>query len=136
MKINYALVSRSLIALLFVFAGVEKLLNFNGTSGFVGTLPGLSIPILATIATAIVIVIEIPIALAFAWGYKLCTTGTILIGFTVLVTILVHNHLPADLVMIMKNIAIIGGILGAITLCDCGNCPMGHGAKSNKGIRS
>lgn len=125
MKINYALISRSLIAVLFVFAGIQKLMNFTGTSGFIGSLPGMSVPMLATLVTVVVIIIEIPVALAFAWGYKLCTTGMILIGFTVLATILVHNNLPGDMVMILKNIAIIGGILGAVTMCGCGKCPMG-----------
>lgn len=136
MKINYSFVSRSLIALLFVVAGVQKAMSFTGMSGFVGSLPGfsdISSPMVAMIATAIVIIIEVPLALAFAWGYRLCTTGMILIGFTVLATALVHNHWPMDMVMILKNIAIIGGILGATTMCGCGKCPMGKECKMCKG---
>lgn len=132
MKINFALISRSLIALLFVVAGVQKVMSFSGIAGFVGSLPlfsGLSSPLIATIATAIVIIIEIPVALAFAWGYRLCTTGMILIGFTVAATVLVHNNFPGDMVMVLKNIAIIGGILGATMSCTCGKCPMGKEGK-------
>lgn len=123
MKINYALISRSLIALLFVVAGVQKLMNFSMTSDYIGSLPGLSS--LAVIATAIIIIIELPVALAFAWGYKICATGMTLIGFTLLATIFVHNNLPQDLVMILKNLAIIGGIMSCILACNCGKCPAG-----------
>lgn len=132
MKINYAFISRSLIALLFVVAGVQKVMSFSGITGFVGSLPlfsGLSSPIIATIATALVIIIEIPVALLFAWGYRLCTTGMILIGFTIAATVLVHNNFPADMVMVLKNIAIIGGILAATMACTCGKCPMGKEGK-------
>jgi putative oxidoreductase len=123
MKINYALISRSLIALLFVVAGVQKLMNFSMTSEYIGSLP--LVGGLAAIATAIVIVIELPVALAFAWGYRVCATGMTLIGFTLLATLLVHNHLPQDLVMILKNLAIVGGIMSCILACNCGKCPMG-----------
>lgn len=135
MKINYAFISRSLIALLFVVAGVQKAMSFSGITGFIGSLPpfaGIGSPVLAMIVTALVIIIEIPVALAFAWGYRLCTTGMILIGFTVIATVLVHNNLPGDMVMILKNIAVIGGILGATTMCGCGKCPMGKSCKDCK----
>lgn len=128
MKINYACVSRALIALLFVVAGVQKVMSFDGITGFIGSLPpfaGMGSPVLAMIVSVLVIIIEIPVALAFAWGYRICTTGMILIGFTVLATVLVHNNLPGDMVMILKNIAIIGGILAAMGQCSCGKCPMG-----------
>lgn len=134
-KKGFSGTSRALIATLFVVAGVQKVMEFSGISGFVGSLPGfanIGSPLIATIATAIVIIIEIPVALLFAWGYRLCTTGMILIGFTVLATILVHNHLPADMVMILKNIAIIGGILSATGSCNCGKCPMGKMCKDCK----
>ncbi len=119
MKINYALISRSLIALLFVVAGVQKLMNFSATSA---SIDSLGVP-LAPLATLIVIAIEIPVALAFAWGYRTCIAGWILIGFTALVTVMVHGNIGQgmNLVMALKNIAIIGGILLAITACVCGD---------------
>lgn len=135
MKINYSFIARALIATLFVVAGVQKIMSFSGVTGFVGSLPlfaGLDSSIVATIATALVVIIEIPVALAFAWGYRLCTTGMILIGFTALATVLVHNNLPGDMVMILKNIAIIGGILAATCSCTCGKCPMGKMCKDCK----
>lgn len=126
MKINYALTSRSLIALLFVIAGIQKITGFQMTSDFIGQILHVSSPSLAAIATLVVIAIEVPVAISYAlaWKYPVCVTGGILAGFTVLATLLVHNHLPADLVMILKNIAIVGGILATMTACDCGTCPV------------
>jgi putative oxidoreductase len=122
MKINYAFVSRSLIALLFVFAGVQKLMEFSGMTTYIGSL---GVP-LATIVTALVIVIEIPVALAFAWGYRVCAMGSILIGFTILTILVVHHDLnvASNIMMALKNIAIIGGIMATIQACGCEKCKM------------
>ena len=123
MKINYALTSRILIALLFVVAGVQKIIGFQMMVGYIGSL-GFPLP---AIITALVIIIEIPVAIAFAYGYRVCMMGMILIGFTALATIIVHRNISdgTNMVMALKNIAIIGGILSAIMTCDCGKCPMG-----------
>ncbi|MEN9880883.1 MAG: hypothetical protein RLZZ308_66 [Candidatus Parcubacteria bacterium] len=123
-NIDYALVSRSLIALLFVVAGINKITQFTQTSGFIGSL-GIPAPAIATIA---VILIEVPVALLFAYGYKVRETGYTLIAFTVLATLIVHkDYFGNDMVMVLKNISIIGGIMAAIA-CTCANCTV-HGKK-------
>lgn len=116
----YGLVSRVLIALLFVVAGVMKVMGFAGTVGYVGSL-GVPLPVVATL---LVILVEIPVAIAFAWGYKTCTMGWILVGFTALATLLAHRDFSQgqNMLMALKNIAIIGGILSVISTCDCGKC--------------
>lgn len=121
----YALAARSLIALLFVVAGIQKAMNFEQTSGFVGTLVPSS---LADIITALVIVIEVPVALAFAWGWRTWLMGWTLAGFTLLATLMVHRDLQAgaNMIMALKNLAVIGGIMLAIGgkdgSCVCGVC--------------
>lgn len=119
MKINYAFASRALIALLFVVAGAQKLMDFTGTVSIVEGL-GVPFPMLATI---LVILVEVPVALAFAFGYKVRMTGWLLVGFTVLTTLLVHRDFSNQLHMLMtlKNIAIIGGIMSVIGCC-CNAC--------------
>ncbi len=119
MKINYALVSRSLIALLFVVAGYQKLTNFTST---VEGITQMGLPF-ASLVTILVIIIEIPVALLFAYGYKTRKAGYTLIAFTVLTILLVHKDvsIPINVIMILKNIAIIGGIMAAIE-CTCGEC--------------
>lgn len=124
MKINYSTVSRALIALLFVVAGVQKIMQFSGTSGFIGSL-GVPMPV---IATALVIIIEVVVALMFVFCRKsLCMSGSVLIAFTILATLLVHRDFAVGqhMTMALKNIAIIGGIMLAMTGCGCGKCPMG-----------
>lgn len=122
MKITNVCVYRSLIALLFVVAGIQKLMSFSDISGFIGSL-GVPAPALAAI---IVIIIEVPVTLAFAWGYKTRQTGYVLIAFTILATLLVHrDYFGADLVNVLKNIAIIGGIMAAIT-ATCKDCMTHH----------
>lgn len=120
MKINYPLLSRVLIALLFVVAGVQKLMGFDGTAMYIGSL-GVPLPVIATV---LVILVEIPVALAYAWGYRVCITGGILVGFTVLATILAHRDIATgmNLIMVLKNIAIVGGILATTGTCSCGRC--------------
>ena len=111
---------RSLIALLFVVAGIAKLTDFSGT---VATVREVGIP-LAPLVVLMVIIIEIPVAIAFALGYRVCATGWTLIVFTALATILMHGNLQGlNLVMALKNLAIIGGILLAVNECVCGVCP-------------
>lgn len=112
MSKHYGMIARSLIALLFVVAGVQKAMNFTGT---VGMVESLNVP-LATLAALLVIIVEVPVALAFAWGYKVKETGWTLIAFTIIATLLVHFKVT-ELVAALKNIAIIGGIMLAIR-CD------------------
>lgn len=106
---KYGTLARSLIALLFVVAGVQKLMNFSGTVDMIG---GLGVP-MPMVATAIVIFIEVIVALAFAFGYKLREAGYTLIAFTALTIVLVHRDISDQMNMLMalKNLAIIGGIM-------------------------
>ena len=121
MKFNYALLSRSLIALLFVIAGVNKLMDFSGTQGTVAYFDSLGLPA-PVVAAILVILIEVPIALMFAYGYKVKQTGYVLIGFTILATLIGHRDIfGADMVTALKNLAIVGGIMAAIS-CACGDC--------------
>lgn len=109
---NYGTIARSLIALLFVVAGVQKLMDFAMISGYIGSL-GVPLP---AVAALLVIIIEIPVALAFAYGYKVKETGWILVAFTALATLLAHRDFAVEpnMIMALKNIAIIGGIMLAI----------------------
>jgi putative oxidoreductase len=113
---KYGTIARSLIALLFVVAGAQKLMGFNATVGYVGSL---GVPV-ATVATVIVIAIEILVALAFAFGYKVREMGYILIGYVVVVTLVAHRDFSqgANMIMALKNIAIIGGLMLAVCCKD------------------
>lgn len=112
---NYGTIARSFIALLFVVAGYMKITAFASTAAYVGSL-GVPLP---TIATLLVILVELPVALAFACGYKVRETGYALIAFTVLATLVAHHDFAMgdNMLMALKNLAIVGGIMLAIR-CD------------------
>lgn len=112
----YGTIARSLIALLFVVAGIQKLTGFQGTVGYVNSL---GVP-LATLVTAIVILIEIVVALLFAYGYKVREMGYILMAFVALTIVVVHRDFSqgANLVMALKNVSIIGGLMLAVCCKD------------------
>lgn len=111
----YGLIARSLIALLFVVAGTQKLMGFDGFSGYLGSL---GVPATGLVA-ALVIFIEIVVALLFAYGYKVKTMGYILMGFVALTILVAHRDFsnPMNLTMALKNLSIIGGIMLA-ACCD------------------
>ncbi|MEN9551846.1 MAG: hypothetical protein RI935_223 [Candidatus Parcubacteria bacterium] len=124
-NINYALIARSFIALLFVFAGIGKAMDFDVFANSLGQM-NLPVPMLAAL---IVVIIEIPVALAFAYGYKVKETGYALITFTVLATLIAHRDFSnqMNVIMALKNLAVVGGIMAAVA-CSCGNCAV-HGKK-------
>ena len=115
------MVARSLIALLFVVAGIQKLMNFEAATDSIAQI-GVPAPALALLIT---IIIEVPLAIMFALGKHVNKTGWTLIGFTALVTIIVHGKISPDnmnLIMALKNLAIIGGIMLAMKDCGCVKC--------------
>lgn len=113
---NYGTIARSFIALLFVVAGYLKITGFASTVGYVGSL-GVPMPLVATI---LVLIVEIPVALAFAYGYKVREMGYVLIAFTILATVFAHRDFGVgdNMLMALKNLAIIGGIMLAIRCGD------------------
>lgn len=115
MKNYYGIMARSLIALMFIVAGIQKLQNFSGFAGGLGA-EGLGLPMPSIIA-ALVIFIEIVVAAAFAYGYKVREAGYVLIGFVLLTVLLVHNNM-AQLGAALKNLAIVGGIMLAACCKD------------------
>ncbi len=119
MNFHYPLISRVLIALLFVVAGVQKIMGFEGFAANLGTM-GLPFP---AVMAVLVILIEVPVAIAFAWGYKVRITGGILAAFVLATIVVVHKDvLGADMGVALKNLAIIGGILATTGACSCARC--------------
>ena len=116
-SMNNAFWARLLIAILFVYAGYGKLMEF---SGFVSGALEPKFGALATIVGVLVVFIEIVVALAFVIGYKIKWTAWILLGFTAIATILYHNPWAGpefnggNLLLALKNIAIMGGIWSAL----------------------
>ncbi len=114
-KLNYSDISRYLISLLFIVSGYGMLMNFGSTAGYFGSL---GLP-MASLVLTVVLIIKIGGGILFAMGKKYWVeAGYALIAFTVGATIIGHNDLAnqINIVMGLKNIAIIGGILACLPL--------------------
>jgi putative oxidoreductase len=101
------LVARLLIGVLFLMAGIGKLSDVAGFSGYLasGGLP-------AFLAWPAVL-FEIVLGLALIIGFQVRIMGLLGAGFCVLAALLYHFN-PADqmqMTMFLKNLAIAGGFL-------------------------
>jgi putative oxidoreductase len=109
-----ALAGRLLLAALFLPAGINTLMGFEGTVGYIGSV-GLPMP---AVAAVIAIVIEIVAPLALIAGYGTRIAALVLAVFTAVATVLFHNYwaMPADQqfiqqLMFFKNMGVVGGLL-------------------------
>ncbi len=108
------LLGRIAIALLFLPAGLNKLMALEGTTGYFASL---GLPAVALLVW-VVIAIEVLGGLALILGYHTRLTAVGLALFTMLASIAGHAFwaAPADAAFIaqllfFKNIAVIGGLL-------------------------
>jgi putative oxidoreductase len=110
-----AFLARALIALLFIPAGIAKIIGFMGTMGYIAAM-GVPFP---AVAAVIAIVVELGLGLLLLAGYQTRWSAMVLAFFTLVITLIFHPFwgIPAEMVMsqqqaFFKNIAIVGGLLG------------------------
>jgi putative oxidoreductase len=108
------LIGRSLMAIMFLLAGISKIGAFAGTSGYIAS-KGLPMP---DVVAALTIAVEIGGALALIFGFCTRWAALVLAAFTLMAGLIFHNFwdLPAaqqtmQQIMFMKNVAITGGLL-------------------------
>jgi putative oxidoreductase len=108
------LVSRILLAGVFLVFGIRKLMAVAGTAGY---LTKLGLPMGEVLVWA-VILIEVGGALLLIVGWQTRLAAWILAGFVVLATLAAHRYWEfegpqyvAQLTNFMKNLAIVGGLL-------------------------
>jgi len=106
--------ARILISVVFLLSGVTKLMTFNATAGMLGQ-KGIPLP---TVATAIVILIEIVGAILIIIGWQTKIAAAIQFVYLIAATVMYHNFWAAppemhDMQMgnFLKNLAIMGGLL-------------------------
>lgn len=111
---RFSLVARLLIALLFLVAGLRKLLAYGATTAYFSAL-GLPFP---GLVAAIVIAIEIGGAIALTLGFRLAWVATGLGLFTLATAVAGHAfwsaepaQFSAQLNNFLKNLAISGGFI-------------------------
>lgn len=116
MRASWApMVARVFLALVFVVGGLGMLMNFSGTSMYIGSLTNASV---ATLLTVLAIVFKLGGGVMLLVNWRTALAVEMLIAFTVLATILGHTSFTGDpmqdqmqYTQILKNLAIIGGLL-------------------------
>ncbi|MDP2408586.1 MAG: DoxX family protein [Hydrogenophaga sp.] len=109
-----ALLSRLLLAALFLPAGIGKITGFAGTVGYIASV-GLPLPALGA---AVAIAVEVLGGLALIVGFGTRWAALALALFTLGASFFFHNYwaMPAEQQMMqqllfMKNIGVTGGLL-------------------------
>ena len=101
------LIGRVLIGLLFLVTGIQVVMGF---SGFTGMLSSMGLPMASLIAIAVVVVkVGGGAALIIGWNERYASIALMI--FSIFTILLVHNNFGDQLVMMLKNLAIIGGLL-------------------------
>jgi putative oxidoreductase len=104
------LVGRSLLGLMFLFAGYGMFVQgAEGTSAYYASV---GVP-MAALAYWLVLAVKILGGLGLVLGYRVGAAAAALIAFTLLATYFGHSDVsdPMNQMAIMKNLAIVGGLL-------------------------
>ncbi|GIW45669.1 MAG: membrane protein [Candidatus Binatia bacterium] len=109
------LLGRVLLALIFILAGLNKIPNFTKVAEGMAQ-HRVPLPEAALIAT---ILIEVLGGLAIAIGVRTRAAATVLVAWLLVVTVVYHTNLvvqhPEDqTIQFLKNLAILGGLLGLV----------------------
>jgi len=108
------LAGRILLALIFIFAGFDKIAHYAGNAGYMASAGMPLINILLPLA----ILFELGGGLAIAFGWKTRWAAAALCLFMVPVTLVFHafwssppDQAQMQMIHFMKNLAIMGGML-------------------------
>ena len=109
-----ALISRLLLAALFLPAGIGKITGFEGTVGYIASV---GLP-MATAGAVAAIVVEVLGGLALLVGFGTRWAALVLALFTLTASFFFHNYwaVPAEQqfmqqLLFMKNVGVTGGLL-------------------------
>jgi putative oxidoreductase len=99
--------ARLLMSQIFIISGVNKILGYAGTQGYMEKMgvPGILLPL--------VILLEVGGGLALLFGLKTRWAAAALAGFTIIAALIFHRDFSTQMQLIhfMKNLAIAGGLL-------------------------
>ena len=100
-------IGRTLLALMFLLAGLNKISGYAGTQGYMESMgvPGALLPL--------VILLEVVGGLTLMLGWHTRITAFLLAGFTIVATLIFHSNLgdQTQMLFFLKNLAIAGGLL-------------------------
>lgn len=105
-------IGRVLLATIFVFSGVGKVMAPEATIGYIAS-SGLPF---ATLAFAGAVIVELGGGLALAFGIQTRIVGAVLALFSVVTALAFHNNFgdQNQLIHFLKNIAMAGGLLQVV----------------------
>jgi len=100
------LLGRIMLALIFILAGVGKVMDPAGTSGY---MEAMGVP---TILLWPTILLEIIGGIAVAVGYRTALAAAALAIFSIVAAVLFHSDFgdKIQMILFMKNIAMAGGL--------------------------
>jgi putative oxidoreductase len=112
-------VGRVLLATIFVFSGIGKVMAPAATIGYIAS-SGLP---LATLAFAGAVVVELGGGLALAFGYRTRIVAAVLALFSIVTALAFHNNFgdQNQLIHFLKNLAMAGGLLQVLALGTVAN---------------
>ena len=108
-----ALAGRILIAVIFLMSGLDKIIHYSGTLGYMAKA---GLPFTEGLLVASILV-EIGCGVALVAGWKTRWAAVLLFLWMIPVTAVFHNPVVAgaavqeQMVHLMKNLAIMGGML-------------------------
>lgn len=110
-----ALVGRILLALIFIISGYGKIGGYAGTAAYMASK---GMP-LVDVLLPLTILIELGGGLLIAIGWKARWSAAVIFLFTIPVTLVFHNpaglapaEAQAQMIQLLKNLSIMGGMLG------------------------
>lgn len=113
----FPLLARLLMVALFLPAGLNKIVGFEDTVGYIASV---GLP-LATLGALIAIVVEVVAPLALLAGWQTRWAALALAVFTLAATVLFHNYWAMSAeqqfvqqLMFFKNLGVIGGLLALV----------------------
>jgi putative oxidoreductase len=114
------LIARILLMILFLVAGLPKLLHFSDTIAYMGSA-GAPLP---AVAAAIAVLMEVPVAIALLVGFQTRPLALLLAIYTIGAGLIGHPFWTMtgaeqmnNMIHFYKNLAISGGLLA---LCAAG----------------
>ncbi len=105
------LVARVLMAVIFLMSGLSKIGAFEATQAY---MEAMGVPeMVSGIILPFVIVLEVGAAVSLIIGWKIRYSAYALAAFTFIAALLFHNNFgdQIQMIMFMKNIAMVGGLL-------------------------
>lgn len=107
-------IGRFFLALIFIVSGINKIMDWSGTAGYMASKGMPMVPLFLLGA----IVFELVGGLSLLLGFKARIGALLLIVFIIPATLIFHNFWTLEgmerqiqMIMFMKNLAILGGLL-------------------------